>query len=192
MTRPALNQPTPAALTDAPRPPRLTAKNDRGGARVSHSESQRATPTTVGALSLELPKEALEVRTRFPVQPSCSSLWRASPDQLPAIALFGSVLTDPPARCLLGGSSSYSPPDASNGHVPTWQTRGNETSHSCDGGTSRVRSSVGRALGRRFKSGRTLQDTRGPASLTQRLLHAASGPSLGSGLVGAATFFGGA
>lgn len=171
MTRPASNHPTPAALTDAPRPPNAADEvGQRGGVRA-YSETQRAAPTTAGELSLESPKETLEVRTRFLVQPSCSFTVGGSGcgRHHCSFAMAGERPHDPPARCLPGGSS-YSPPGAANGHVPTWQT-GNETSHSCDGGTSH---------------------TRGPASLTQRLLHAASGPSLGSGLVGAATFFGGA
>lgn len=114
MTRPTSNQPTPAALTDAPRPPNAADEvGQRRGVRV-YLEPQRAAPTTVGALSLELPKEALEVRTRFPVQPSCSSSRRCSLDRMYGVALSCATCR-PPAR--FGGQGSPSPRCVSVGDV---------------------------------------------------------------------------
>lgn len=114
VTRPTSNQPTPAALTDAPRLPNAADVNgQRRGVRV-YLEPQRAAPTTVGALSLELPKEALEVRTRFPVQPSCSSSRRCSLDRMYGVALSRAT-SGPPAR--FGGQGSPSPRCVSVGDV---------------------------------------------------------------------------
>lgn len=176
VTRPTSIHPTPPATALARRHPNAAdGVGQRGGVRA-YSESQRAAPAVSSVTSNDLspnhPKETAGAGGLGRMgSPRSSSSCRRVPDrETDGIALC-QLTTDTPVRLTRGRGSSYSPPDAANGHVPTWQTRGSETSPSCDGGTSH---------------------TRGPTDRLQRPLHAAIGPSLGSGSVGAATFFGGA